>query len=419
MNMKKFIFLSIVAITAVSCSSNDPIREYNESEGNAIQFESYAQTLTRAENSTNNAIWVFFNHHNNFQIWGYKNTAANNKPVFEGDYVTVTEESTPGTYKYTNSTVRFWDKAATKYEFYAAAPYAENMWTFTPPTTTDQSDGTLATTSTLTGTNLQISSPSKDLKNSFKSAAGDVDKMIASPCPWTQIGSTVNLHFNHILSKMNISIRKAESLKEWKVTLKSFNVYNMKGTGSFNEAKATATTSGSIVRWNNDESTPSGSVTYTSIANWEIANGVGVENNSDYKYIIESLVIPQNINWEALATDGNARTTPSVINAASTSSAPYFVIEYTLQHDENNDNDFDDEDDFEENYKAYYNLAAAFGMDGTTDKTIIPFNEGWQNTLNITIQPDEINFDADVYQWAEYFPKTDNNDVDGHEVDVK
>ena len=418
--MKKFLLLAIIAITAVSCSSNDPVKDFNKSEGDAIQFESYAQTLTRAENSTNNDVWVFFNHHGNFQIWGYKNTAANNKPVFDGDYVTVTAGTTSGTYNYTNSTVRFWDKAATKYEFYAAAPYVENMWTFTAPSNNDQNNGTLATTSTLTGTNLQFTSPSKDLQNSFKSAAGDVDKMIASPCPWTQIGSTVNLHFNHILSKMNISIRKAESLKEWKVTLKSFNVYNMKGTGSFNEGAATATTSGSIVRWNNDQSTPSGSVTYTSISNWEIANGVGVTNNTDYKYIIESLVIPQNVSWEALATDGKARTTPS-INAATDTSAPYFVIEYTLQHDENNDGDYEDEDDFSEDYKAYYNLAAAFGMDGTTGKTLIPFNEGWQNTLNITIQPDEINFDADVYQWAEYFPKdaNDNNDVDGHEVDVK
>ena len=338
--------------------------------------------------------------------------------MFNGNFVTVAEGSTSGTYTYTNSTIRFWDKSATKYEFYAAAPYAENMWTFTAPTNNDQDNGILGTTSTLVGTNLQLSAPSKDLQNTFK-AGSDIDKMIADPCHWTAIGTVVDLHFNHILSKLNISIKKAESLKDWKVTLKSFNVYNLKATGTFSESTA-ASTSGTTVRWaipNN-----SGAVTYTSIQNWEIANGIGVDNNADYKFIIESLVIPQNANYEALALDGKARTTPSTINAASTSSAPYFVIEYTLQNDENSDDDFDDEDDFSEDYKAYYNLAAAFGMDGSTNKTAIPFNEGWQNTLNILINPDAIEFTADVYQWAEKFPQDNNNNNDpanGWETDVE
>ena len=48
-----------------------------------------------------------------------------------------------------------------------------------------------------------------------------------------------------------------------------------------------------------------------------------------------------------------------------------------------------------------------FESDGVTDKvTTFSFYEGWQNTLNININPTVITFTADVADWA------DNKDVD-------
>ena len=44
----------------------------------------------------------------------------------------------------------------------------------------------------------------------------------------------------------------------------------------------------------------------------------------------------------------------------------------------------------------YYNLANAFGYNTGN----LSFNEGWQNTLNITIKPATIVFSADVAAWS-------------------
>ena len=81
-------------------------------------------------------------------------------------------------------------------------------------------------------------------------------------------------------------------------------------------------------------------------------------------------------------------------------SEPYFTITYSIDN---------------EIFIASYNLAAAFKNmdnnqfenDGVTDKiTTFSFYEGWQNTLNITINPTAIEFTADVAEWAT------NEDVD-------
>ena len=77
-------------------------------------------------------------------------------------------------------------------------------------------------------------------------------------------------------------------------------------------------------------------------------------------------------------------------------SEPYFTIKYSIDG---------------EIFEASYNLAAAFMNmnnnmfegDGTTDLNAkFAFYEGWQNTLNITINPSTIQFTADVAEWATY-----------------
>ena len=57
-------------------------------------------------------------------------------------------------------------------------------------------------------------------------------------------------------------------------------------------------------------------------------------------------------------------------------------------------------DSYEETFKAFFNLAAAFGADATNNTTIA-FNEGWQNTLHITIDATQITFTPDVYRWMD------------------
>ena len=105
-----------------------------------------------------------------------------------------------------------------------------------------------------------------------------------------------------------------------------------------------------------------------------------------------------NLNATQFAELSNDAKTkiPAVIaaNEITTSSKPYLVITYTIQDGTNTPEEF----------TAYFNLAAAFGMDGTNensvDKTKFAFNEGWQNTLHITLSPDAIEFCAQVAEWS-------------------
>lgn len=438
--MRKYLFLlATSAIALIGCGDNGILKNdvIGDNEGNAITFTSYTQPATKAENSSKTDTWYFFSHHTTFQVWGFKNTAAINKPVFDGNLVTVAEGTTSGTYTYTNEVTRFWDKAATKYEFYAAAPQfaSENAdkWIFVVPSNaTTQADGYFTTSSNLNGANLQEVTPSVDLYNSFKSAVNskqDYDKLIASPCPWTQIGQTVELHFNHILSKLNVSIKKSSDLSDWTVKIKSFEVHNLYKQGTFDEHLSAADGTAKIARWGSTQTNRA--LVYSSKADasgWTLSNVEGGTGDvGKYLYIIESLVIPQNAGYQVVALDGQSRaaeyytreeyntanntqfaddaaynegtteeqrTKVAAIAAAGATSEPYFIINYTLTSG-----------DFTEEYTAYYNLAAAFGMDGTTGKEAIAFSEGWQNTLNVLIKPDKIDFTADIYQWADVTPE--------------
>ena len=399
-----------------ACSDVDSFKkDIQKGNDEAISFVSYSQPATRAENSNiATPTWDFFTHHAKFQVWGYKNT--NKAAVFSGDEVTVAEGQTSG-YVYTYSPVRYWDKAATTYRFYAAAP-SNAGWSFegvTNDSNQDQAAGYFKTTSTISGDNL-MATPNTTLSNTFKNATNDKDKLIAEPCVVNKakFSQDVQLNFIHILSKLNVSIKKHDTkLANQTVILKSFEVMNLCNKGDFDESTSvTDLAAGSNARWSEAEG--ASTVTYSSKTNWEIP--------TTKTYIIESLVIPQDAAVETVALDGeqhdavlysgyveynqlnnasladedafNALTTEqktkeAAIAKVTASSKPYFKIVYTIQDGTNT----------AEEFTAFFNLATAFKGTAAQASTL-KFNEGWQNTLNITIEPDEINFCADIYEWA-------------------
>ena len=409
MIMKKYLFIiAATALAFASCSDLDSVKKDIEAgnEEGAINFASFTQKATRAENSNAAYTWAFITHHANFKVWGYKNTEKT--AVFNGDVVTA--GGTSPDYTFTYSPKRYWDKAATTYHFYAAAPATTDMWTLNGITSDDnqvQSAGYFTTSSTLTGVNIQKEAPSTSLVNTFKGLA-DVDKLIAEPCVVNrgQFSQTVQLNFIHILSKLNITIQKdATKLANQTVKLVSFEVEHLNATGNFDEHLHAATQSGSNDRWTDQ----SGTVQYSAKTNWEIT--------TDANYIIESLVIPQDAAAEIVALDGKAhdaelyatvaeyntakntsidqtafealseaeKTKVAAISAISSTSKPYFKLVYTIQAGSNS----------AEQFTVYYNLATVFNQ-----ATSLAFNEGWQNTLNITISPDEIDFCANVAEWS-------------------
>jgi len=106
-------------------------------------------------------------------------------------------------------------------------------------------------------------------------------------------------------------------------------------------------------------------------------------------------------SWWSAASANDKIKTPAgttTVAAVSNNSKPYLVLTYTIQqtHDANGD-PIDTADLLDpEEFTVYYNLANAFGLQSGN----IPFYEGWQNTLNITIKPDRIEFCADVASWS-------------------
>lgn len=402
---KSFIIIAAAAISFAACSDVESMKDVNnnESDNNAISFSTFTSKQTRAaENSTALYKWAFINNHDDFQVWGYKDIAPESA-VFEATKVSVTGDASATIYTY--DTLRFWDKTAENYHFYAAAPAMPTgdnpawKWTFVSTDITSANTlnkGYFKTTSVLTGVNLKNQAevgPSATLSDYFKGQA-DIDKLIAAPCDFAKSRyakpnpEVVQLNFNHILSKLNITVRKGTNISNdlYVVKLKRFEVKDMQAKGDFSE-ETTAVATGTNTRWSTANYTDS-KVDYVALTNVNSLKNAQNNNepelavtNSD-QYIVESLVIPQDIDYKKVALDGKE---DGDIEAVTTNSKPYFVITYTIN---------------DEVFTAYYNLAAAFGATEDANKNKISFNEGWQNTLHIVINPDKIEFTADVAEWA-------------------
>lgn len=451
--MKKYLLILATVAIVASCSDTDTFKKDIQNNTDAISFTSYTNKQTRAtENSDASYSWHFFNHHTTFQVWGYKNTSET--AVFDGDVVTVTENTAnvdgenaaANSYTYTYSPLRFWDKAATTYEYYAAAPAAEPYdatnnpggWNFVSTeitaanitTEAGQNKGYFTTSSTLTPANLSTTS-NYAYTTSFK-GSGDIDKLIAekSTVPYASFKTDVNLSFMHILSRLNITIKADEALvapasnvNKQQIIMTSLVVKNLNTAGNFSEASAPVST-GTIARWTG-QGTPKD---YTAVANTTLTK--------DAQWVLQSLVIPQNATFENVALDGKAHDeiaavlyadvneynaakktnidatafaaltaaektkTPgaSSVAAVSANSKPYLVLTYTIQQTHDGNGTAITTPEAPETFVAYYNLANAFAL----NEGNLAFYEGWQNTLNITIKPAAIEFCADVAEWSTY-----------------
>lgn len=351
---KSLIMIAAAAFIFAGCAGNDTfkrdLRENTGESSGAIGFTSFTEKVTKAENSDALYSWSFYDHQETFQVWARKNNQPT-KEIFEGDTVFVTKES--GVYKYTYAPDRYWDKLADKYNFYAAAPApaegAAWKWEFnagdiTNAETIDKGYFTIEDNKfSLNGVNLQSvenGEPSDALKNSFKIATNnsikDVDLLIADETPVARSfynkanPEAVNLNFIHILSKLNITV--STSLDEkgnnaHKVDLLAFEVKNIPNTGSFDESSKDFSSSKKQIRWTLDNATapsivdiPTGINAYDAInytidndkkvsvpyTNAVAPNPVSQATKSGKKYIVESLIIPQEIKYERVALDGKS-----------------------------------------------------------------------------------------------------------------
>ena len=140
----------------------------------------------------------------------------------------------------------------------------------------------------------------------------------------------------------------------------------MKYKGTFDEGTGVDdNTIGTSIRWTKT----------TDIINYSYGIDYEVPYDKD-NYVIEALIMPQTTDVETVKLDGTGITDKA-----------YIKISYSLKTGSTT-----------EEFTAYYNLASVFGLTGDQK---LEFNEGWQNTLTITLNPQAIVFTANTAPWVE------------------
>jgi hypothetical protein len=151
-------------------------------------------------------------------------------------------------------------------------------------------------------------------------------------------------------------------------------VKNIMKEGEFKEARAAANPAGSYDRW----------TTKGTKGNYQATNADGaLVQEGVERHVIQTLVIPQAVTSEDIPLNGAG------VTAAN---HPYLYVKYGVA----NGTDNEGKPTFEI-FEKYYNLAQIFGV---TAGSTLPFNEGWENTLTLTIGPATIDFKANVATWA-------------------
>ncbi len=348
---KNYFMLAAATMMLAACAETDLVNEIAvEETPQAIGFETFAQKATREDGETELSA-----HHSSFYVWGYK-MVPSIVTAFDKVTVTYNENSTQQDTKWEYAPLRYWDKTATSYEFYAATPVGEN-WQIV---TTDNSGNLAAADYYLTLSDFTLTDhDATDLNNrdaavvSFNSSNIDKDLMISTS--ETKF-ALVDFTFKHILARLNVTVQKPSTFTET-ITVTEFQVYNLNDEGDYTH-KANPT-------WSSSK-TNSG-ITYNTVEDCELTTSA--------QYLLQSLVIPQTANHTSIPTDGSAN-----------GNNPYIWIQYTIQ-DETIDNST------AETFDAYYNLADVFGNED------LPLEEAYQYNLNITISPEAIKFTGDVVNW--------------------
>ena len=395
---KSYLIIAAAAALFAACQKTEEIQEIS-TQGPVIGFNTYYQKATKAENSDKSYTWDLSDHHSAFKVWSYKNTNAT--AVFDGEEVRW--DATLETPAWTYDNNRYWDKVATDYYFYACAPYtnSDNPFKFNGVgAVTTQGDGyfTVGSSSSLytkAGENVSAYAKSSttpkvastEMVQSWTKAGAetDVDLMIAEEKHMSKTASSliynqpVQLNFIHILSRLNISVKTVTGFDPTEATddiivVDNITIGNMNKAGYFEENKTLSNNvtlaGGTYERWTTSQ--VENNLAYSYDLNYEA--------DLTDKYVIETLILPQVLEVETIKADGS-----------DTETKPYLYIKYTIWNNARNKG---------QEYEAYYNLATILTVNANnTTASQTAFNEGWQNTIHITIDPDMIKFAAKTAIW--------------------
>ena len=357
----KRIWFAIVAIALLTgCMHDETLSPIPEMEEQTIGFATGTNAVTRgeekgADNSSANEKYGLKNYHDNFSVWGYKFANSSFWTVFEKQLVTWDGS----VWDYTPH--RYWDKTVKYYNFYACAP--ADGWTVSNSEVTSMKEETRLMFSytgyTADGKSLPQSTtnPTSSEKSLFGTdiSENNADLMIAHDAlrqNENRLNNAVSFEFDHILSRLNIALKKSDELKSAEgvvVKLTELKIVNLMNKGNFNEdltapdpdLTVDELKAGTNKRWTaNTPNTAGIGVTFDSDGK-ETDNtyfGTATPTNTiddDYLYVYQGLVVPQKINYKAY----NIRGTDTTMDEA------YLKIVYTIDG---------------EVFTRYYNLAEVF-----------------------------------------------------------
>ena len=350
---KSYLMIAVAASLLASCSDTDAFKETANERNNqkAFNFYAYTDKVTKGTNST--SLQDFYKV---FGVYGFKNVTrsggATDETVFsnvpneffasdtQGDVVYKTSPAKPSdewsfvANSWYYEDVRYWDKMANSYAFFAIAPYEA-----TPAP---------ALTVAATDANIQIGSSSAkyDISTEYNLArtvfSPSVSETEAPKAALTYSGfkkdymlaekstartSDVMLNFHHILAKLNVKIVKDASYKG-KQELK---INELKIDGLAKEGYYAYNTNFTTKGWTTSD-------TYAR----DIAADYSLTATTNYSgnYWIETLMFPQT----ATCQKGGAQPTATALTDM------YLYIKYSIGT---------------EVFEAYYDLAYVF------DKTLV------------------------------------------------
>ena len=384
MRKSNLVLIAAAASMLASCSNEKFLNDQDTL--TPIGFASYSEKLTKATATETDLEF----YHNTFVVYASKKSTVDGaiSQVFDGgasSLVTfVADAESPNEWTY--SPYRFWDKQA-NYKFIAVAPNAnviKHTWDAAASTLTEVGSSDFVTVSsdgyTLKGQNLQKTSTQSEIKTGFvETTTGDIDLMTSALN--SQAGSThdpdVNLAFKHILAKLNVTVAKAKILNDAAVYVRSMEIFKLNDNGKYAESNYKATVDPKVSGWSDISIKNAGyklsydySYDLEAVAQGKLLSAYNTSTNKTVpNYFIESLVMPQTV--PATTSDDEA----------------YLILKYRIVTGSGATAHTED-------YTYRFKLADAFDR----------FYDRCNYTLNFTIDPDVITFDASVVEWDD----TDN-----------
>lgn len=384
---KSYLMIAAAVALFTACSETDTFKDaVSENNPQPLSFSAFAGKNTKAKGENSASLQDFYDV---FSVYGFKTVQradgekketvfgnvpveyfAEDKagdPVYVGskpstEWVRANETFSAGWYY---EEVRFWDKMADSYEFFAVAPYVESGEYAVEAGDNNVKIKTAASPYVIsTEKNLAIVNDVP--KSQQLSYCGfNRDYMVASKIEKTKANNAltgkVDLEFKHILAKLNIKIKLGDSY----IGSQELVVNELKVNGLYKQGYYVGNTdlSGWIV--DPDEK-------YARDIDADYSLTDETTNYSEY-YWLETLMFPQTATCKVKGIQPTATGMDDM----------YLYINYHIGT---------------ENYEAYYDFAAIWKANAEVNDTF-SFAQGNEYNLTITVGPEPIKFTASVVAW--------------------